>query len=95
MVPQVIDTVDLFHLQHQRKLSLRFLASYVLKMDIQQETHDSIEDARAALLLLQEARRLQAAGTFQKRLVEMYTFGKEHGWGPVTWRDGVPVPQPV
>lgn len=50
---QVIDTVDLYHLQHQRKLSLRFLASYALRMDIQQETHDSIEDARAAVLLLE------------------------------------------
>ena len=49
---QVIDTVDLFHLPKQRKLSLRFLASYVLRMDIQQQTHDSIEDARAAVLLL-------------------------------------------
>lgn len=91
----MIDTVDLYHLQHQRKLSLRFLASYVLKMDIQRETHDSIEDARAAVLLLQEALRLQAAGTFQQRLAEMYAFGKEHGWGPVTWWDGVPVAQPA
>ena len=91
----MIDTVELFHLQHQRKLSLRFLASYALKMDIQQETHDSIEDARAAVLLLQEARRLQAAGTFQQRLHQMYAFGKEHGWGAVAWRDGLPVPQPA
>ena len=91
----MIDTVDLFHLHHQRKLSLRFLSSYVLKADIQQETHDSIEDARAAVALLQEARRLQAAGTFQQLLLEMYAFGKEHGWGPVEWRDGAPHPQPA
>ena len=50
---QVVDTVDLYHLRHQRKLSLRFLASYALRMDIQQVTHDSIEDARAAVLLLE------------------------------------------
>ena len=42
---QVVDTVELFHLPSQRYLSLRFLSSYLLQADIQQETHDSIEDA--------------------------------------------------
>ena len=50
---QVIDTVFLFHFKRQRKLSLRFLASYLLKEDIQQQTHDSIEDARTAVKLYQ------------------------------------------
>ena len=50
---QVIDTVFLFHFKRQRKLSLRFLASYVLQEDIQQNTHDSIEDARTAVKLYQ------------------------------------------
>lgn len=48
---QVIDTVDLFYLKRQRKLSLRFLAAYLLKLDIQQYTHNSIEDSRTALSL--------------------------------------------
>ncbi len=65
---QVIDTVHLFRLPRQRKLSLRFLASYLLRQGIQQTTHDSIEDARAAVLLLHEARRMQAAGTFRQKL---------------------------
>jgi PAB-dependent poly(A)-specific ribonuclease subunit 2 len=47
----VVDTVDLFYLKKQRKISLRFLAAYLLRQDIQQVTHDSIEDARTALSL--------------------------------------------
>lgn len=59
---QVIDTVELFYLKRQRKLSLRFLASYLLGIDIQQHTHDSIEDARTALRLYEAYTVLQKAG---------------------------------
>jgi len=52
---QVVDTVDLFYLKRQRKISLRFLAAYLLRQDIQQVTHDSIEDARTALSLYKVA----------------------------------------
>lgn len=46
---QIVDTVDLFHAKRSRKLSLRFLASYLLQASIQEHTHDSIEDAATAL----------------------------------------------
>ena len=50
---QVVDTVELFHFQRQRKLSLRFLAGYLLGLGIQADSHDSIVDARTALQLFQ------------------------------------------
>ena len=53
MLWQVVDTVELFHFKRQRKLSLRFLAGYLLGASIQKDTHDSIVDARTALQLFQ------------------------------------------
>ncbi|CAG9463700.1 unnamed protein product [Pedinophyceae sp. YPF-701] len=89
---QVIDTVDLFHFKRQRKLSLRFLTGFLLGLDIQREVHDSIEDARSALLLYDKYKELVAEGTLEETLLEMYRWGKVHGWGPVAWQDGVRVP---
>ena len=43
---QVIDTVDIWHIHGQRKLSLRFLSWYLLKEDIQSESHCSVDDAK-------------------------------------------------
>jgi PAB-dependent poly(A)-specific ribonuclease subunit 2 len=41
---QVLDTVDLYYSPtRQRKMSLRFLAFFLLKNDIQLGEHDSIE----------------------------------------------------
>lgn len=89
---QVIDTVELFSFKQQRKLSLRFLASYLLGEAIQADTHDSIEDARTALRLYHVYRDLTVAGTFQDKLLEMYRWGKQYGWEAVVTKDGVPQP---
>ena len=77
---QIIDTVELFRLAHQRKISLRFLAAYMLKKDIQGETHDSIEDAQIALQLYDVYCELKEAGTLKQKLQEMYKWGRENRW---------------
>jgi len=77
---QVVDTVTLFHLENQRMISLRFLASVLLGIDIQQQTHDSIEDSRAALHLYRMYRKLQHDGTFEDALYEIYAIGRKRGW---------------
>ncbi|QSL66214.1 hypothetical protein MERGE_000589 [Pneumocystis wakefieldiae] len=70
---QVIDTVNLFYLEsRQRKLSLRFLAWYLLQDYIQQDSHDSIEDARTALLLYKKYENFKKEGIFEEKLKEIY-----------------------
>ncbi|GBG65163.1 hypothetical protein CBR_g49959 [Chara braunii] len=81
---QIIDTVELFNFKRQRKLSLRFLASYLLNLDIQKETHDSIEDARTALKLYEKYKQLVATGEFHNKLLEIYKYGRRHGWETVS-----------
>ncbi|KAI8048805.1 ubiquitin carboxyl-terminal hydrolase-domain-containing protein [Syncephalis plumigaleata] len=78
---QVIDTVDLFHLKNrQRKISLRFLAWYLLGEAIQTSSHDSIEDARMALLLYKKYLELTQKGIFQSILEEIYAEGWRRNW---------------
>lgn len=92
MVPpqQMIDTVELFHFKRQRKLSLRFLAAFLLGIDIQSKTHDSIEDARVAVLLYNKYKELKAKGdsVFVEKLLDAYRMGKLYGWEPAAWKPG-------
>ncbi|GAA6028111.1 hypothetical protein JCM8097_001876 [Rhodosporidiobolus ruineniae] len=75
---QIIDTVNIYHLPaRQRKLSLRFLAWAVLHSAIQADTHDSIEDARTALQLYEHYQKLEAEGTWEETLEEVYREGKQ------------------
>lgn len=80
---QVLDTVDLFYIRaRQRKLSLRFLAWYLLKEDIQQETHDSIEDARTALRLWRKFEHYKERGVVEAKIEEIYREGRKWGYKP-------------
>lgn len=77
---QIIDTVDLFHLENRRFISLRFLANVLLQKDIQQEIHDSMEDSRAAFELLMKAVSLSKDGKFEKVLNQIYEIGSKSDW---------------
>lgn len=76
---QVIDTVDLYFIkERQRRISLRFLTWFILQQDIQQETHDSIEDARSALLLYKSYQEMEEDHSFDEKLDELYRVGREN-----------------
>jgi PAB-dependent poly(A)-specific ribonuclease subunit 2 len=81
---QIIDTSELFWLKGQRKLSLRFLASALLQLDIQSGNHDSIEDARTALLLYEKFLVLKEASQVEQTLKHLYDLGSKTNWLPPT-----------
>jgi PAB-dependent poly(A)-specific ribonuclease subunit 2 len=88
---QVIDTIDLFFVKARlRKLSLAFLAWFLLKEDIQLETHDSIEDAKTALKLYRKYLEYEDAGILDTILQDIYRKGKEMNYKPpvVAKKDG-------
>lgn len=72
---QIIDTAKIFYQQNQRYISLRYLTNYVLGRDMQQEVHDSIEDARAAHELYGRALSLKREGKLDDYLIELYAKG--------------------
>ncbi|KAJ3104577.1 poly(A)-specific ribonuclease [Phlyctochytrium planicorne] len=80
---QVIDTVDIFWIkERQRKLSLRFLSWSLLRSDIQKDTHDSVEDARTALLLYKKYLEFSEQGVFEDVLERIYEEGRAYNFRP-------------
>ncbi|KAF8305548.1 PAB-dependent poly-A-specific ribonuclease subunit PAN2 [Clavulina sp. PMI_390] len=74
---QVKDTVEGYLLHDSaRRLKLRFLMYLLFKQDIQVETHDSIEDARAALQLYDRMNELDPE-SFHDLVREIYAEGKK------------------
>ncbi|CZS97451.1 related to PAN2-component of Pab1p-stimulated poly(A) ribonuclease [Rhynchosporium agropyri] len=87
---KVIDTIDLFYsAANLRRLSLSFLASYLLKEEIQLDTHDSIEDARTALKLYKKFLEFQDAGILELMIQDIYQNGRSMGFkAPAARKDG-------
>lgn len=77
---QVIDTVEIFHQERMRYISLRFLANYILGRDMQRDTHDSVEDAMAAFEIYLKALELKKNGQFTKALNDLYEHGRKTDW---------------
>lgn len=75
---QVMDTVNIYSVPGQkRKLSLRFLSWFLLKKDIQTSTHDSIEDARHALLLYKLYQEFERDGRFADVMEDIFNEGQK------------------
>ena len=77
---QLIDTVTIFRKENSRFISLRFLANCLLGKQIQQDTHDSVEDAKIAYEIYLSALRLKRQGIFQKVLGDVYQYGRKTEW---------------
>ena len=77
---RIRDTVELWSLPNQRKVSLRFLASFLLNEAIQDETHDSLEDARMALALYGRWSDAKASGAVEQILSDLYATGQRQDW---------------
>lgn len=77
---QILDTVKIFHLPGRRYISLRFLVNFVFGRDMQQDTHDSVEDARAAYELYCKALKWKKEGIWERSIQELYSYGEKTSW---------------
>ncbi|XP_065317257.1 PAN2-PAN3 deadenylation complex catalytic subunit PAN2-like isoform X2 [Gordionus sp. m RMFG-2023] len=80
---QIIDTAILFSLPKKRSISLKFLVWYYFGKIIQQETHDSVEDAVCTLKLYKlylELTEKLSAEKFAQNLKDLYQKGHSCNW---------------
>lgn len=77
---QIIDTLEIFRVKGGRFLSLRFLAYHILGESVQEDEHDSIEDARTSLRLYRRSVQLKKEGTFEQVLDHLMAKGAETSW---------------
>jgi PAB-dependent poly(A)-specific ribonuclease subunit 2 len=77
---QIIDTVVIFSQPRARMIGLRFLVNFLFGHDMQTDTHDSIEDARAAWEVYKRAVELKSTGEFDRTLTKIYEFGRKTEW---------------
>lgn len=79
---QIRDTVELWRLPGQRRISLRFLAGFLLERKIQDEIHDSIEDAKTALDLYKYYMEVKEKGEDEltAKIQEIYDYGAASSW---------------
>ena len=77
---QIIDTAEIYHQLNQRYISLRYLTNYVLGCDMQQEVHDSVEDAKAAYDLYRKALDMKSKGEFDEFVMKLYSEGNRAQW---------------
>ncbi|KAJ2898948.1 PAB-dependent poly(A)-specific ribonuclease subunit PAN2 [Zalerion maritima] len=78
---QRIDTVELFQSRvTKRRLGLSFLLWSVFSERIQKTTHDSIEDARAALMLYEKFLQMQANGTLDREIENIFARGQAYNF---------------
>lgn len=78
---QRIDTVQLFQTPgYKRQISLSFLCWCVLKERIQQNTHDSIEDAMTALKLYKKYVEASNEGKLSSLISHIYSVGQQYGF---------------
>lgn len=74
--PKQIRDTAIYFLRGKRYLSLRYLAFALLDRNIQEENHDSIEDAYTALILYQKYLNLEKEGNLEHVLDKIYSEGR-------------------
>eukprot|EP00949_MAST-11_sp_MAST-11-sp1_P003057 g3057.t1 len=77
---QILDTVLLYRLPGQRAVGLRFLMHCILSENVQEGTHDAVEDALAALKLYKKYLEFQDSGSTSSVLEDLYRRGHESNW---------------